>query len=75
MESKVREHIIKYMQVKKLFSPNQYGFITGRSAVLQLPTVLDKWSEALDVVLSVDCIYMEFQKAFDTVPHWRLIAN
>ena len=75
MESIVREHIIKYMQVNKLFSPNQYGFITGRSTVLQLLTVLDKWSEALDMGLSVDCIYMDFQKAFDTVPHRRLIGK
>ena len=66
---------MKYMQVNKLFSPNQYGFITGRSTVLQLLTVLDKWSEALDIGLSVDCIYMDFQKAFDTVPHRRLIGK
>ena len=63
------------MQVNKLFTPNQYGFITGRSTVLQLLTVLDKWSESLDMVLSVDCIYMYFQKAFDTVPHRRLIGK
>ena len=75
MESIVREHIINYMQVNNLFSPNQYGFITGRSTVLQLLTVLDKWSEALDTQLSVDCIYMDFQKAFDTVPHRRLIGK
>ena len=75
MESIVRKHIIKYMQVNKLFSPNQYGFVTGRSTVLQLRTVLDKWSEALDMGLSVDCIYTDFQKAFDTVPHRRLIRQ
>ena len=75
MESIVREHIIKYMQVNKLFSPSQYGFITGRSTILQLLTVLDKWSEALDIGLSVDCIYMDFQKTFDTVPHRRLIGK
>ena len=63
------------MQVNKLFSPNQYGFITGRSTVLHLLTALDKWSEALDMGLSVDCIYMDFQKAFDTVPHRRLIGK
>ena len=34
--------------------------------------VLDKWREALDKGLAIDCIYMDFQKAFDTVPHKRL---
>ena len=75
MESIAREHIIKYMQVNKLFSPNQFGLITGRSTVLQLLTVLDKWSEALDMGLNVYCIYMDFKKAFDTVPHRKLIGK
>ena len=75
MENLVREHIIKFMQDNKLFSSNQYGFITGRSPVLQLLTVLDKWTEALDRGLTIDCIYMDFQKAFDTVPHKRLVGK
>ena len=75
MESIVREHIIKCVQVNKLFSPNQCGFITGRLTVLQLLTVLDKWSESLHMGLSVDCINMDFQKAFDTVPHRRLVGK
>ena len=75
MESLVREHIIKFMQDNKLFSSNQYDFITGRSTVLQLLTVLDKWTEALDRGLTIDCIYIDFQKAFDTVPHKRLIRK
>ena len=34
-----------------------------------LSTVLDKWTEALDSGHSIDCIYMDYAKAFDTVPH------
>ena len=72
---RLKYYHIKYMQVNKSFSPNKYGFITGRSTVLQLLTVLDKWSEALEIGLSVDCIYMDFQKAFDNVPYRRLIRK
>ena len=35
--------------------------------------VVDKWTEILDRGVAVDVIYCDFQKAFDTVPHKRLI--
>jgi hypothetical protein len=37
--------------------------------------VLDKWTEAIDKGSDVDVIYMDFQKAFDKVPHKRLIGK
>ena len=61
------------MKNEKLFSNRQYGFISGRSTQLQLLEVLDKWTEALDKGHSIDCVYMDYAKAFDTVPHRRLL--
>ena len=58
-----------------LFSEKQYGFISGRSAVLQLIRCLDEWTEALDRGEDIDVIYLDYQKAFDTVPHRRLLAK
>ena len=75
METIVRNHIVEHMKKNKLFSNKQYGFISGRSTSLQLLAVLDKWTEALDCGYSIDVIYMDFQKAFDTVPHRRLIGK
>ena len=63
------------MKENSLFSKKQFGFISGRSTSLQLLTVLDKWTESLDQGKSVDCIYMDYQKAFDTVPHGRLLSK
>ena len=48
MESIFRDAIIDHMKSNKLFSPKQFGFITGGSTVLQLLHVLDIWSEILD---------------------------
>ena len=64
---------MEYMCLNNVFTDKQYGFMSGRSTALQLINVLDEWTEALDNGYSVDCIYMDFQKAFDTVPHKRLL--
>ena len=61
------------MKGNQLFSRKQYGFITCCLSTLQLSRVLDKWTEALDAGHSVDCVYMDYAKTFDTVPHGRLI--
>ena len=73
LEKIVLERIISFMKNEKLFSNRQYGFISGRSTQLQLLEVLDKWTEALDKGHSIDCVYMDYAKAFDTVPHRRLL--
>ena len=58
-----------------LFSSKQFGFIKGRSTVLQLLHVLDSWVKNLEEGGQIDVIYMDFTKAFDKVPHCRLIIN
>ena len=75
MEHVVREHIITHMKRNKLFSEKQYGFISGRSTVLQLLEVMNKWTETIDQGYHIDTVYMDFMKAFDTVPHRRLIGK
>jgi hypothetical protein len=67
MKKLIRTHIIQHMKANNLFSNKQYSFIAGRSTALQLLEVIDKWSEALDEGLDIDCIYTDFQKAFDKV--------
>ena len=75
MEQCVKDHIVNHMIRNKLFSTQQFGFIKGRSSVLQLLNVIDSWTKALDRRESVDVVYLDFMKAFDTVPHKRLIGN
>ena len=64
---------MKYLTTNNILSNKQFGFLSGRSTVLQLLTVLDKWTEVLNKGNAVDVIFCDFQKAFDTVPHKRLI--
>ncbi len=72
MESLLRDELMEYMFNNNLFSPVQHGFLEARSCVTQLIAVMDKWSEIIDEGGSIDTVYLDFQKAFDTVPHIRL---
>ena len=57
------------------FSNMQYGFLKGRSSVLQLLSITDEWTSNLDSGGQIDCIYMDSEKACDKVSHGRLISK
>ncbi len=75
METLVRNHIVSFIQEKKLFCNEQHGFIKGRSCVTHLLEVLETWTKVLDTGGSIDVIYTDFMKAFDKVPHQRLLQK
>ena len=75
LEKIVRDHIVEHMTKNDLFSKKQYGFIKGRSTVLQLLCALEQWTENIEEGKTVDCIYADFKKAFDKVPHKRLMKK
>ena len=50
----------------------QHGFVRGQSCSTQLLEVMDKWTDILDSGGCVDSVYLDFAKAFDSVPHQRL---
>ena len=75
MEAIVRDHVMSYFKSNKLFSDKQFGFIKGRSTVLQLLQIMDKWTEFLDLGGQVDVVYTDLEKAFDKIPHKRLISK
>ena len=75
MESIIRDHVMQYFLDNNFFSSKQYGFLKGRSTVLQLLKIVDEWTLHLDTGGQIDCIYMDFEKAFDKVPHRRLISK
>ena len=75
MEKLIRNSLMKHMIENKLLSDKQHGFVPGRSGVTQLPEVLDAWTEVLDCGGRIDAVYLDFAKAFDTVPHQRLLVK
>ena len=75
MESFLRSHIMSHLMSEDLLSNRQYGFIEKRSTVTQLLHYLDKCCESISEGNVVDSIYFDFEKAFDTVPHRRLLKK
>eukprot|EP00745_Piridium_sociabile_P043063 TRINITY_DN87471_c0_g3_i3.p1 TRINITY_DN87471_c0_g3~~TRINITY_DN87471_c0_g3_i3.p1 ORF type:complete len:950 (+),score=231.72 TRINITY_DN87471_c0_g3_i3:692-3541(+) len=75
MEVLVRKQMTEHLQRNDLINQEQHGFTKGRSCVTQLLDTLDVWTEALDTGGGVDAIYMDYMKAFDSVPHRRLLGK
>ena len=75
MESFMRQHIMRHLKDEKVLTTKQYGFISNRSTVTQLLNYLDKCCESIADGKVVDSIYFDFAKAFDTVPHRRLLKK
>ena len=75
LESFIRDHLMKYFLDNGLFSCRQYGFIKGRSTVLQLLKLIDVWTSDLESGGQVDVIYTDFEKAFDRVSHRHLLSK
>ena len=74
-ESIVRDVIVEHMKINKLFSECQHGFRQHRSCVTQLLHMMEDLTRLIDDKQNVDMIYFDFKKAFDTVPHNRLLTK
>ena len=75
LESFIRDEIMHHMEKYNLFTTHQHGFRQKHSCVTQLLEVVEEWSDTLERGGNVDCIYLDFAKAFDTVPHQRLLTK
>ena len=64
-----------YLFRNNLLANEQHGFMPIRSCVTQLLTALHYWTESLEKGVPVDVLYLDFSKAFDSVPHERLLLK
>jgi hypothetical protein len=75
LESIIRDKITTHLEANSLILDTQHGFTKGRSCVTNLLTFFDKVTRAVDEGGTIDVIYLDFQKAFDKVPHLRLVRK
>jgi len=75
MESIICDHLVHHVMEYQLFCDAQFGFAPGRSCMIQLLTVLELWIEMLDSGDPINEVYLDFQKAFNSVLHQKFHAK
>ena len=75
LENLVRKYLLDHLSRNDMLSLCQHGFVHGRSCATNLLEVLDDWTRILDEGGTVDAIYLDFMKAFDSVPHQCLLRK
>lgn len=75
LERIVYDNILSTLIKNKCISCHQHGFQEKCSCVSQLLECLQDWTLNLDDSIQTDIIYLDFAKAFDTVPHERLLIK
>ena len=72
LEKIITTAMIKHMKENHLACKQQHGFTKGKSVTTNLLETLNIWTEALMHNIPGDVLYLDYRKAFDTVPHKRL---
>ena len=67
--------MITQLNENKWFNVTQHGFSKNKSTVSNLIDFYDAESEEMDHGNPVDIFYFDFAKAFDTVPHSKLLIK
>ena len=75
MEGILRDAIVNHLESYNLLRSSQHGFMAGKSTLSNLLEYLEELTSLVDQGHSVDVIYLDFAKAFDKVPHLRLIRK
>ena len=75
LEKIVKEKVSSHLSEYKIITESQHGFTKGRSCLTNLLDFLEEVYQKLDEGKAVDIIYLDFAKAFDKVPHSRLLVK
>nr|VZI45631.1 unnamed protein product [Spirometra erinaceieuropaei] len=73
MEKIIKKALVQLLEQHHLLSDAQHGFRSGRSCLTNLLFTLERWTKARDEGKVAHAIYIDFKKAFDSVPHQGLL--
>ena len=74
-EKIAKDRVVNFWQALNVFNPNQFGFLEGKSTLTQLLCCFDGWASSRNKSTPTDVIFLDFSKAFDPVPHERLLLK
>ena len=75
MEGIIRCKLETFLYKFKLIVKQQHGFVKNKSCLMNLLETLDFISTALENGKPFDVIFLDFARAFDTVPYKRLLLK
>ena len=75
MEHIIFRHIMCHLEKHSILSNFQHGFRSGHSCESQLIITIEDLAHNLDNHWQTDVQILDFQKAFDVVPHRRLLQK
>jgi len=67
--------IVEFLEKNELIKDSQHGFRRGSSCMTNLLLFLDRIMQSVDEGLCVDVVFLDLAKAFDKVPHQRLLEK
>ena len=75
LESILRDAIMEHLLENNLLRSSQHGFMPLRSCLTNLLEFLEEVTKLVDAGHQVDLMYLDFSRAFDKVPHRRLLMK
>ena len=74
LERLIKHHMVDFLVRHKLLNSSQHGFLKARSCLTNY-CFLEEITKWIGEVSPIDIIYLDFPKAFDKVPHQRLLPK
>ena len=75
LETLIKDHLVDLLVNNKLINPSQHEFLKARSCLKNMLCFLEDVTKWVDEGSLVDIIYVDLKKAFDKVPHQRLLLK
>ena len=75
LESIIRSELVNFFDERGVLTGEQHGFVNRKSCFTNLLSTFEEWTSALDQGFGIDVIFLDYSKAFDSVPHHRLISK
>ena len=73
LERIIKKQLLEHLEHNDIINKNQHGFLPKKSCVSNLLETIEDISLLYDKGIATDEIFLDFAKAFDKVPHQRLL--